>query len=168
MARNPDHYAIVIGIDSYSSLRRLKASGADATRFAAWLKADEGGGLCDKNIAMVLSPATLPANRIDAMPVRDDIDNALIDFGVLRGERLGTRLYFYFAGHAFGPKFNEVCMLMVNASPQLLNRNIGLNQYRDYFHEKAPFDEVVYILTAAGIATAPVSRSNPACRPACR
>ncbi len=146
MALNPDHYAIVIGIDAYPFLLRLRASAKDAAKFQAWLLADDGGGLPAENIATIISPPTLPPPGTSARPIQDEIDDALIRFGVLRDERVGARLYFYFAGHAFGPRFNDIGMLMANAGPTLLNRNIGLQHYREYFHDQSPFDEVVYIL----------------------
>ena len=37
-------------------------------------------------------------------------------------------------------------MLMANASMTSLSKNLGLRQYRDYFHETGLFDEVVFIL----------------------
>jgi hypothetical protein len=146
VALNPDHYAIVIGIDSYPFLRRLQASGKDATRFQNWLLAEDGGGLLPEHIATIISPATLPSDGTDAKPVQDEIDKALIRFGVVRGGRVGARLYFYFAGHAFGPNFDDVGILMANAADWLLGSNVGLRPYRNFFHERAPFDEVVYIL----------------------
>src|SRR5882762_2214822 len=108
MARNPDHYAIVIGIDGYSQLRRLRASEKDAKKFASWLKSDDGGGLPIENIYMILSPPDLPSNPFDARPVAYQIDDALTRIGLTKGGWIGKRLYFYFAGHGFGPNFNDV------------------------------------------------------------
>ena len=146
MARNSDHYAIVIGIDAYPFLRRLRASGKDAARFQTWLLDEDGGGLLPEHIATFISPATLPDIALSARPIQGEIDDTLMTWGVTQGHHVGSRLYFYFAGHAFGPKFNDVGMLMANAANGRLNSHIGLQPYREYFHEQAPFDEVVFIL----------------------
>jgi hypothetical protein len=147
MARNPDHYAIVIGIDGYSRLLRLTGSGADATNFALWLQKDDGGGLPIENIQLVVSPPDLPSDPFDARPDSARIDNALTRLGMTGGSRIGKRLYFYFAGHGFGPTFDDVGMLMANAAdPDLLSYNIGLRPFRLFFQKSEAFDEIIFIL----------------------
>jgi uncharacterized caspase-like protein len=142
-----DHYAIAIGIDTYPSLRRLTSSVGDATRFCEWLMDEDGGNLHPDNVRLVPSPKTTPGDRFDAKPIRDEIDRVLRDFGAELGTRIGQRLYFYFAGHGFGPSFDNVGMVMANASMDTLpHMNIGLREYRHYFHETGLFDEVVFIL----------------------
>jgi uncharacterized caspase-like protein len=157
MARNPDHYAIVIGIDSYSQLPALKAARKDASDFMQWLLADEGGGLELKNIRRVFSPDDFPANPSDARPTQVEVEDALTKFGIRNGY-IGKRLYFYFAGHGIGPQFDDVGMLMAHASEQTLKRNIGLRPYRLFFRTSGVFDEIVFILDCCrdsrpGIAT---------------
>jgi len=157
MARNPDHYAIVIGIDSYSQLPALKAARKDASDFMQWLIADEGGGLELKNIKRVFSPDDFPANPSDARPTQIDVEDALTKFGIRNG-KIGKRLYFYFAGHGIGPQFDDVGMLMAHASEQTLKRNIGLRPYRLFFRSSGVFDEIVFFLDCCrdsrpGIAT---------------
>jgi hypothetical protein len=95
---------------------------------------------------LISSPAKIPSTLLAAAPIQDDIDMGLLDFGVGRGQRVGERLYFYFAGHGFGPEVGDVGMLMARATMNLLGYNIGLRPYRNYFHELAPFDQVVFIL----------------------
>lgn len=141
-----DHYGIAVGIDTYPSLRRLTSSVRDATKFCEWLTDEDGGNVDTKNVTLVRSPDDTAADRFDAKPAQDQIDRALRDFGAELGTRIGKRLYFYFAGHGFGPSFDEVGMLMASASMNSLSRNIGLRKYRDYFHETGLFDEVIYIL----------------------
>ena len=151
MARNPDHYAIVIGIDTYPQLRRLRASAKDATKFALWLKSDEGGGLPDDNlhIQMILSPPTQSSNPFEAQPVVYRIDEALTRLGLEKPGRIGKRLYFYFAGHGFGPDSGDVGMLMANAkNPGRLgfNYNLGLRPFRVFLQQSEAFDEIIFIL----------------------
>lgn len=142
---NPDDYAIVVGIDAYPQLRRLQAARSDARRFAAWLIDPEGGGLPSANVRIVES-AAIPADPFDARPIQRDIDRHLRDFGVERRKRIGRRLYFYFAGHGFGPTFDDVGMLMADAAMERLESNIGLRHYLVFFHDLELFDQVVFIL----------------------
>lgn len=145
MARNPDHYAIVIGIDSYSQLPALKSARKDASDFMQWLMAEEGGGLDLKNIKRIFSPDDFPANPSDARPNQIDVEDALMKFGIRNG-KIGKRLYFYFAGHGIGPQFDDVGMLMAHASEDTLKRNIGLRPYRLFFRSAGVFDEIVFFL----------------------
>src|SRR5262245_49674486 len=98
-----DHYAIAVGIDDYPALRRLRSSARDATRICEWLTAPDGGDLPEANVKLITSPGVLVSDPFQAKPVQDQIDLALRDFGVEQGLRIGARLYFYFAGHGFGP-----------------------------------------------------------------
>lgn len=146
MARNPDHYAIVVGINGYPQLLPLRAANEDATAFARWLMDDRGGGLDPLNIELIVSPPKLPPDPFDAQPVAAKIDRALTRFGFEKGGRIGTRLYFYFAGHGFGPEFDNVGMLMATAAMQRLKDNVGLRDFRNFFRQSEAFDEVVFFL----------------------
>ena len=161
------HFAVAVGIDTYPKLLRLTSSVKDATEFCLWLTAPDGGDLPDENVRLIASPATLPSDPFDARPVKDEIDRALRDFGAESGTRIGSRLYFYFAGHGFGATFDDVGMLMAPASMTTLKFNIGLRAYRDYFHETGLFDEVVFLVdccrdNAQGVETeSPVFAKTP-------
>jgi hypothetical protein len=166
MALNPDHYAIVIGIDGYSQLLRLRASARDAGKFALWLQSDDGGGLPPENIQQILSPPNLPLETpMEARPVAYQIDEALIRLGLLKGGRIGKRLYFYFAGHGFGPEFDDIGMLMANAADELLSYNIGLRPYRLFFQHSEAFDEVIYILDCCRDPMGGISTNGPGFNP---
>jgi uncharacterized caspase-like protein len=166
MARNPDHYAIVIGIDGYSQLRRLRASGKDATRFGLWLQSDDGGGLPPENIQVIVSPPDLPSNPFDARPVAYQVDDALTRLGLSKSGRIGKRLYFYFAGHGFGPTFDDVGMLMANAAdPDRLGYNIGLRPFRLFFQQSEAFDEVIFILDCCRDPVVNADTSKPGIKP---
>jgi uncharacterized caspase-like protein len=141
-----DHFAIAVGIDTYPSLRPLRSSVSDATQFLEWVTDPDGGNVSTDNVRLIRSPESFAADPFDARPVQAEIDRALRDFGALTGRRIGSRLYFYFAGHGFGPSFDNVGMLMAGASMEMLRANIGLRDYRNYFRETGLFDEVVYII----------------------
>jgi uncharacterized caspase-like protein len=164
---NPDHYAIVIGIDGYSQLPRLRAAGKDATRFTEWLTSRNGGGVPPQNVQVVLSPPgpVDSSNTFIARPIADDIDRAMADIGIQRAlserSRIGKRLYFYFSGHGVGPAFDQVGMLMANASMDRLKSNIGLHEYREFFRNTAMFDEVVFILDCCRDSRVGIKTSEP-------
>jgi hypothetical protein len=146
MAQNSDHYAIVIGIDGYSQLPTFLTSGRDATEFAKWLRDPDGGGLPPDNVALIISPPGFPTTPYQARPIQDDVDEALTLFGIEEERRIGKRLYFYFAGHGFGPQFDDVGMLMAPASVKKLLYNIGLRHYRSFLRATEAFDEIIFIL----------------------
>jgi hypothetical protein len=141
-----DQFAIAVGIDTYPSLRRLTSSVRDATGFLEWLTDEDGGNVDPANVKLIRSPKELVTDRFDARPIQSEIDRTLRDLGAEAGQRIGKRLYFYFAGHGFGPAFDDVGMLMATASMNSLDDNIGLRDYRKYFHDTGLFDEVVYII----------------------
>lgn len=152
MVANADHYAVVIGIDKYSQFRRLSSAVEDATRFSEWLKSPDGGGMPKANIHLIVSDevkkeelGTVPS-PFQAIPLQTQVDEALARIGVQSRNRIGSRLYFYFAGHGFGPDFQDVGMLMANAAMERLNSNVGLSPYRHFFRDWGFFDEVVFIL----------------------
>lgn len=144
---NAEDYAIVVGIDGYSQLRPLQAARKDAEDFKTWLVSPNGGGIPHEpdHIQIILSPDALPNDPFDARPIKRDIDKALRDFGIKGDDRIGRRLYFYFAGHGFGSEFDDVGMLMADAAMDSL-ANVGLRPYRKLFFDRGPFDEVVFIL----------------------
>lgn len=164
MVVNPDDYAIVIGIDHYpgEGMRSLSAAEEDAGRFAAWLLHDAGGGLSKDQVRLIRSrELDQPLTKHDARPLKNDVDNALIDFGVGSKKRVGRRLYFYFAGHGLSPSPDNVLMLMANASAYLFGYNLGLREYRNYFLNAAPFQELVFILDCCREFTADATPASP-------
>lgn len=165
MPKNLDHYAIVIGIDKYSQLRVLKDSGRDATQFALWLKAEDGGGVPEENIFLITSPPKFPENPFDARPVAYQIDDALTRIGLTRPGRIGGRLYFYFAGHGFGPSFDDVGMLMANAAEERLGYNIGLRPFRIFLRQSEAFNEIIFILDCCRDPEISVDTSKPGIKP---
>ena len=167
MAKNPTHYAIVIGIDKYSQLRVLSGSTGDAALFAIWLKADDGGGVPEENIEMVVSGGSFPQNPIDARPAVFQIDDALTKIGLTKPGKIGSRLYFYFAGHGFGPTFDDVGMLMANAAEERmgLGYNIGLRPFRRFLQQSEAFDEIIFILDCCRDPVITVNTYEPGIKP---
>ena len=168
---NTEDFAIIIGVN-YRGLLPLKATLSDATRFMEWVLSPNGGAVPEANVRILLSEKPVPVQLDSGRPIRGQIDAALSDFGVGSKPRVGRRLYFYFTGHGFGPDFDDVGMLMADASEDRLDRNIGLRPYRSRFFNEAPFDEVVFILdccrdpeqTQTVGPSAPAANNGPARR----
>jgi uncharacterized caspase-like protein len=149
-AVNPDHYAIVIGINYYPQfLPILKSAEEDAAKFAEWLTRPNGGGLPTQNVSLLLGSTYAKPNPDDPMfyrPMQLDIDAALRDMKVTKRERVGKRLYFYFSGHGAGAAPDNIAMLLTNAAIDRLYCHIGFRDYRNYLYNAAPFDELVFLL----------------------
>ena len=143
-----DDYAVVIGINWYPGLSHLDGPVNDAHNFRAWLLDAVGGNVPDRNIKMILSPATPDAmNRSNAKPARDMIIEAfeaILDQKDDRG-RIGRRLYIYMSGHGFAPEVDDSALLMANASPRFIHHIPG-RPYANWFHSSAKFDEIVLLM----------------------
>ncbi|MCY7376639.1 MAG: caspase family protein [Pyrinomonadaceae bacterium] len=143
-------YAIVIGINAYSKLPALSAAQSDAADFIEWLLDANGGGLSVNEVKEVKSPETPWSHPTQAKPVQDDIIQKLQEIEIGNGTspqpKIGRRLYFYFAGHGFGPKAMDVGMLMANAAEPAFMNNLGLFPCREFFRKHYLFDEVIFIL----------------------
>ena len=130
--------ALVVAIGNYKELTPLRGPGPDAIRFCTWLR--EKGGLKIENIKLV--DGTEPGR-----PVNSDIRDALIKLGVRMNTRRGRRLYFYYAGHGLGPKFNEVAIVPADAAQGMLeDACFGLNHCIDFFVKTGFFDELVVFM----------------------
>src|SRR5437667_152753 len=93
--KQPNDYAIVIGIDDYPGYRPLKGAISDAQEFAEWLCDDtQGGGLPSDNCKTVYStPDPL-------IPLQAQVDEAFVGvFSAIPKGKLARRLYVYFSGH---------------------------------------------------------------------
>ncbi len=154
-----DDYAIVIGINNYAAkgadgFRSLNSPIRDASKFMEWLRSPDGGGIEDssngtgRRIFPIFSPAMINSelpSPMDAKPVKDEIDNALMEIGLAGNATIGRRLYFYFSGHGLGISSDGIAMMMANAIRAMESRNIGLKNNRKYLQERDFFKEVVFI-----------------------
>jgi hypothetical protein len=156
-----DDYAIVIGIDSYatktdeSGFSPLTSAVRDANAFMQWLVSPTGGDIHNdptpgkRRIIPIFSPPVLNTqlpSPTDAKPVKDQVDDAMTEFGFNGIKRpIGRRFYFYFSGHGISMGSSDVAMLMANAFKSMESRNIGLRTYREYLQERHLFDEVIFI-----------------------
>lgn len=150
--RNPDHYALVIGINRYPQFPPLAGAARDATLFAKWLLDKGGGGLPEQNLELLLSPPEPePVEAFTAKPDHALVTKALstkmkIEYAIRNKIPVGKRFYFYFSGHGFSPTIDEIGMLLPAAAPSRLKPAIGLRLYRDFFKTGSFFEEAVYIM----------------------
>ena len=97
MPENPDHFALVVGIDHYPRFSSLKGARKDAKDFHGWLIDPEGGGVPAANVELILSRAN------PVRPIHDDIDDALERLlAAARHAQGNRRFYLYFSGHGLG------------------------------------------------------------------
>jgi hypothetical protein len=134
MSNHPEHYAIVIAVETYLHLPAAHSAIRSARSFGEWLKDENGGGLPEANIGMFLSPLNLKKNLYD-----------LWNSEIKKDVKKGTRLYFYFSGLACGETFDNIVMLTFDASIYQLN-GFSLTGCRDFFQKTGAFDEIIYIL----------------------
>lgn len=141
-----EDYAIVVGINTYTKLTPLTSAVNDANAFAEWLRLPEGGGITDASRLKIIMSPEVQQSDLMVEPLQLRIDHALESFGVGRGHIIGRRLYIYFSGHGVGVDFDDVAMLMADASETFLDSNIGLRPYRGFFHARDLFEEIIYIV----------------------
>jgi len=134
MNNHPEHYAIVIAVETYLHFPAAHTAIKSAKSFGEWLKDENGGGLPEANIGMFLSPLDLKQNLFD-----------LWNSELKEGAKKGTRLYFYFSGLACGETFDSIVMLTFDASIYQLF-GFSLTGCRAFFQKTGAFDEVIYIL----------------------
>jgi hypothetical protein len=123
MAQNPDHYAVVVGVNDYPAFRPLRGAIADATRFAHWLVNDvTGGGVPAQNMRTVFSqPAPL-------RPIHDDVDDALDSIlGSIAAS--ARRFYFYFSGHGFAELQSNSLLCLPRWSEKWRNHALDMQHY---------------------------------------
>lgn len=146
MARHPDHYALVIGIDDYPKFRSLAGAKQDAKDFATWLKDDAvGGGLPKDNIWLVLS------KKRPVRPIHEDIDDALEELLEAAGDEGGERIYLYFSGHGLSRTNTATDLCLAKWS--LLRKGLALDSedYLSMITGSGKFREVVMFLDCCRI-----------------
>ena len=151
---NTDHFAIVIGLASYPNLgdpppANLRGPENDADAVVAWLSDASGGALPKENIWMIRSrDQQSPPN---AAPTRDKLEEAFLwldkaaaaNQGAGKGRKVGTRLYFYAAGHGFSPGFRAGCLLAGNAAERQFSANIYPSAWLDWLRDADYFSEYI-------------------------
>lgn len=139
---NNRDYAIIVGVEHYRELKPLKGPINDATALSEWLSDPSGGGVPAANIYFIPSVGSNPLK-----PIKDDIDDALcrIVESVQEGLTL-RRLYFFFAGHGIGVKWDVNGLCLPKWSSLRLNAALSSKSYLDCIVESNLFEEVYFFL----------------------
>ena len=151
---NVDHYAILIGLKTYSRLgdppgANLLGPENDANAVYAWLTAPDEGGLPKENVKLLRS-SDFPAPP-DGRPTGEMLNEAFRWLDGLararekRNERrsVGRRLYFYASGHGFSPRFRQGCLLTGDAAEEEIAANISPTLWLDWWQDAEYFREYV-------------------------
>ncbi|MCB1035090.1 MAG: caspase family protein [Acidobacteria bacterium] len=152
---NDQHYAVVVGIDRYPGVRDLTSARNDARRFAEWLKREDGGGVPEENLKLILfndEDLPEPLELQDAAPRFQQIEDDLFDLRLRCEEHVAdepldwrdTRLYLYVSGHGIAPAPDEAALLMANAAPQRFGRNLSCDKFLEFFKAAQTFHELVF------------------------
>lgn len=149
----PDnHYAIVIGLQSYPLLgdpppSDLQGPGADAAAVREWLADPKGGGLPDKNIRTILSMGDDWKSPPSAAPTTDQVESAFFWLDGLASAnndgKVGERFYMYVSGHGCAKSRREACLLTGNASAKTVKANICPIAWIDWLRDANYFREFV-------------------------
>lgn len=117
-------WALIVGIDQYDglSLPTLRASVADSLAAVEWLRAL---GVPDSQIFVHIAPSGEGQTRQVRL---EDIDRA-IDTLAEQPEADATRLFVFLSGYALYSPQDGPALLMQDATPTRLGRNLGIDPY---------------------------------------
>ena len=139
IAKNPEHWALVIAIEKYTFFDRLNSPGADAARFSQWLI--ERGGVPKEHVVPVVG-----ANE-EGRPTAGHIIDSFTQLGALMNVRKGSRLYIYYAGHGLAPTFDDVAIVPANVQLGMLNGEcLSIRSFMQFLINTGLFDEVVVFM----------------------
>jgi hypothetical protein len=142
MVKNDRDFAVVIGINEYKCLKRLRGAEHDADQFRRWLLRADGGGLPAPNIFP--NQPYIPVNGQPFPP----LDYWLDAFGELARRskygqrRLGRRLYIFLAGHGSAGGVRDT-RLFTYQSEENYPQELAVMAYADLFHHSAIFEQIV-------------------------
>jgi hypothetical protein len=153
MTHAPHDFALVIGIQHYPNWGKrgnsLQGPIADAEAFAAWLRADDGGGLRPEHVRLVTSTLTPLA------PLQHEIDAQLAWINsTIKGLPARRRFYFYFGGHGhirLGQGNDALTLCLPNWSLETPGAALHLQSYINASLGCFGFKEAVYFLDCCRI-----------------
>jgi hypothetical protein len=138
---NTRDYAVVVGVNHYKKLQLLEGPINDAISFKDWLVNPDGGDLPEGNCKLITS------NGVDPfLPIQDTIDDALASIVEPRKPEGYRRLYFFFAGHGVGVKWDVNGLCMPKWSDVFRNAALSSKGYLDLIVESNLFEEVYFFL----------------------
>lgn len=140
--KQPNDYAVVIGIDDYPGYRPLAGAISDAKDFAAWLGDEvEGGGVPSSNCKTIYSTSN------PLIPLQEQIDEAFdqIFASIPRGV-LARRLYVYFSGHGTAESNLITNLCLANWMQRFPNRALDAREYLQIVMKLGKFQEIIMFL----------------------
>jgi hypothetical protein len=150
---NELHFGLVVGINRYPGISDLSYARADAESMHEWLIDRDGGGLCERNVALVCADPAEEGTFTyrTARPTRQEVNDALDELNERATASVGgdpsrweqTRLYVYVSGHGISPLDGKAGVLMANARLTALGERIDLDRYADWYEKCAPFRDLV-------------------------
>lgn len=147
-----DHFAILVAITRYPGISSLQGPENDALAFREWLLDPDGGDMPDENIYLLCSSDYQAApNPYDESPTETQFKKILN--GLLKDtsqsdqwkERVGERLYLFFAGHGFTAGALPNPALFTAQAQQNDPAHIAALQYAARIQNAAFFDEIVLV-----------------------
>ncbi|MBX7134719.1 MAG: caspase family protein [Fimbriimonadaceae bacterium] len=153
-----DHYAILVAINRYPGLTDLAGPENDANEFLRWLIDPAGGdledptdiGIDERRVEVIRScdfPAT--SDPDDANPTETQFKKILNRWLRCNGEwreRVGERLYLFFAGHGFTSGALPDPALFTAQAQLGDTAHIAANRYAAKIQNAGFFDEVILIM----------------------
>ena len=153
-----DHYAILVAINRYPGLSDLAGPENDANEFFKWLIDPAGGDLQDpagiqpeqRRVEIIRSSDyTVVTDPYEANPTETHFKKALNRWLKADGEwrdRVGERLYLFFAGHGFTSGALEDPALFTAQAQNGDTAHIAGFRYASKIRNSGFFDEIVLIM----------------------
>jgi hypothetical protein len=146
------HYAILVAITWYPELTELKGPENDVEDIREWLREPLGGNLDEDKVTVIKSSDFPKVNdRSRAQPAEIAFKKALADLlfqpdGISFKNKVGERLYLFFAGHGFvGKRLAEAALYTAQAS-RIDPDHIASKRYAEKIANSGAFDEVVLMM----------------------
>ncbi len=145
-----DHYAILVAINDYPGLSDLAGPENDAEEFRSWLVDPAGGAVGSERVALLRSSDFPPAaDPDDANPTETQFKKTLnrwLRNGEEWRDRVGERLYLFFAGHGFTSGSLEDPALFTAQARFGDTAHIAAARYAARIRYAGFFDEIVLIM----------------------
>jgi uncharacterized caspase-like protein len=143
---------IVIGVTRYPGLgQHLLGAENDARAFHHWLIDPAGGAVPAANTRLILSGDYDVFHHAEyAQPSGGDVEEAFDELETIaqgnRTQRVGRRLYLYFAGHGYVTPDAHSALLMANATPVRIGHHVLATAWARLFLHCGYFHEVLLFM----------------------
>jgi hypothetical protein len=145
------HYAILVAISRYPGLTNLDGPENDVDDMYGWLCDPQGGNVQGDNVKVIKSSSfPMVTDRYQAQPAEVEFKRVVTELlwqpdGQFKN-RVGERLYLFFAGHGFASKrLAEAALYTAQASP-IDPDHIASKRYMERIANSAAFDEIVLVM----------------------